>query len=100
MHDLYIVLLWAWRASLGLLAMSLIWISISNTLNRPTKLSFHVFAVTGVLCGILSVAYFVVESEVYPAGECPNCDHQVTTRYCEDCGWENDSYFERTDRGN
>lgn len=55
-----------------------------------------------VVCGLLIIALLVpricLESKLYPAGQCPNCDKQITARYCEDCGWKNDSYYEITDR--
>ena len=92
----YLIFLWGWRISMGLVVVTLAWHCISNMFCESTK-SFIAFAIAGVIAAGLAAGYFITESKLYPPGNCPNCEQQVTTRYCEDCGWENDSYFEQTD---
>ena len=96
----YLIFLWGWRISLGLVVVVLTWHCIANLMNEGTehKKSLIAFAVAGILAACMTVGYLLTEAELFPPGECPNCDKQITTRYCEDCGWQNDSYFENTDR--
>lgn len=54
--------------------------------------------VSAILLVMVLFTHIGIESKVYPAGQCPNCNQSVKTRYCEDCGWQNDSYHKITDR--
>lgn len=83
---------------LGAFALAAIWYIISIA-RDTTTFSAHVLPliITGLLLFAALGTFLIMKGKMYPAGQCPNCDKGVKSRYCADCGWQNDSYFEETD---
>ncbi len=95
----YNVARWASWVTLAIFALVALWYCIDMARkNLDNTKSTPALIITGLLLIATVTSQLILESKVYPAGQCPNCEQSVTSRYCEDCGWQNDSYFEQTDR--
>lgn len=82
----------------ALLVAAAFWYIVSLAKDLDMRRCSIALIVSGLLLIATFIPYFSLESKIYPPGQCPNCEQSITSRYCEDCGWENDSYFEKTDR--
>lgn len=81
-----------------IMGLCTVWFVIeASKTGHPDKPGLVLAALAMIILAIM-IPRAIIESKICPSGQCPNCNHSVTAKYCEDCGWQNDSYFEQTDR--
>jgi hypothetical protein len=82
----------------ALFALAGIWYAISIARDKTTFAAHKLpLMITGLLLFVAVFTLVIMKGKMYPVAQCPNCGKGVTSQYCADCGWQNDSYFEETD---
>lgn len=99
LHTLYNIFNGITTGAIVLTALFGVWYIICIAKDSDPKWSAVGMIASGMLIMAVMIPKIWIQTKLYPPGECPNCEQSITTRYCEDCGWENDSYYEITDRG-
>lgn len=83
---------------IGVVVLGFGWKIVALCRNASSARPDTIIVIACLTMLLLLIPHTILENKIYPAGQCPNCEHSVTSKFCEDCGWANDSYFERTDR--